>query len=176
MLDEPLGSMQVPVEHDDPLEALGDQAVDDRPCAAARPEDDRRARHLLLADELVEREPEAGHVGVVPDEALAFLRDRVDRARACGFLGQPVDERDHPLLVRDRDVGAEEVVAFAAPSIASGRTIGARSQSSYVGVDALVVERGLLHRARQRVGDRMTDEDDALRHARTLSRSAKKPG
>ena len=39
-----------------------------------------------------------------------------------------------------------------------------------------VVEGGLLHRPGQRVGDRMADEDDALRHARTPSSSRKKPG
>ena len=102
--------MEVPVEHDDPLEALGDEAVDDRPGAAAGAEHDGLAGHLLLADELVERDLEPGHVGVVPDEALALARDRVDRAGRVGLLGQAVDHGHDPLLVRDRDVRAEEVV------------------------------------------------------------------
>ena len=167
--------MEVAVEDDDPLEALGDQAVDDGTCPAAGPEDDREARHLLLADELVEGDAEARHVGVVADEPLAFLRDRVDGARDVGVLGQPIDERDHPLLVGDRDVRAEEVVA---PQLVDrvGEADRRPVPELVRRVDALVVEGGLLHRARQRMGDRMADEDDALRHAPTLSSSAKKPG
>ena len=46
-LTSALGAVEVAVEHDDPLEALGDQAVDDGPGAAAGPEHDRVARHLL---------------------------------------------------------------------------------------------------------------------------------
>ena len=88
-----------------------DQPVDDRPRAAAGPEDDRLARHLLLADELVEGDLEARHVRVVADEPLAFPGDRVDRAGRVRLLGQAVDHRDDPLLVRDRDVRAQEVVA-----------------------------------------------------------------
>ena len=45
------------------------------------------------------------------DQPLALAGDRVDRAGGVGLLGQPVDHRDDPFLVRDRDVGAEELVA-----------------------------------------------------------------
>ena len=121
--------MEVAVEHDDPLEAFGDEAVDDRPGAAAGTQHHRLARHLLLADEPVEGDLEAGHVRVVADQALALAGDGVDRARDMGLVGQPVDHRDDPLLVRDRDVGAEEVVA---PDLLDGAasSIGERSQSS----------------------------------------------
>ena len=91
------------------------------------------------------------------------------------LLGQPVDHRHDPLLVRDRDVGAEEVVAAELGDRVGQGDRGAVPQL-VARVDAELVERGLLHRARQRVGHRMADEDDALGHARTLSRSAKKPG
>ena len=175
VLDQPLGAVEVAVEHDDPLEALADEAVDDGPGAAAGAEHDRLARHLLPADELVERDLEARHVGVVADEPLALARDRVDRAGRLRLLGQPVDHRHDPLLVRDRDVGAEEVVAAQLGDRVGERDRGAVPQL-VARVDAELVEGGLLHRAGQRVGHRVADEDDALRHARTLSRSAKKPG
>ena len=104
-----------------------------------------------------------GHVRVVADEPLALAGDRVDGAGDLGLLGQAVDERDHPLLVGDRDVRAEEVVAADL-----GDRVGQGDRRPVPelvgGVDALVVERGLLHRARQRVGDGMADEDDALGH------------
>ena len=51
------------------VESLGDEPVDDRASAAAGAEDDGLARHLLLADQPVERDAEAGHVGVVADRA-----------------------------------------------------------------------------------------------------------
>ena len=111
MLDQALGAMEVPVEHDDPLEALGDEAVDDRASPAAGPEHDRLARHLLLADQTVERDLEAGHVRVMADQPLAFAGDRVDGARDVGVVGLPVDHRRDPLLVRDGHVRTEEVVA-----------------------------------------------------------------
>ena len=121
--------MEVPVEDDDPLEALRDQAVDDGPRAAAGPQDDRLSRHLLLPDEAVERDLEARHVGVVADEPLALARDRVDRAGGMAFLRQAIHHRHDPLLVRDRDVGAEELVA-PLPVMASARSIGGRSHGS----------------------------------------------
>ena len=71
-LTSALRPMEMAVEDDDPLEALGDQPVDDGARAAAGSEHDRVARHLLLADEPVERDPEAGHVRVVADEPLAL--------------------------------------------------------------------------------------------------------
>ena len=86
-----------------------------------------------------------------------------------------VDERDDLLLVGDRDVGAEEVVA-AQLADRVGQLDRRAVPELVPGVDAAVVEGRLLHRAGQRVGDRMADEDHALRHARTLSSSAKKPG
>ena len=152
-----------------------DEAVDDRPRSAAGAQHDGLARHLLLADEVVERDLEPGHVGVVPDQALALARDRVDGAGRVAFLGQAVDHRHDPLLVRDGHVGAEEVVAAQ-----FGDGVGQRDRRTVpelvAGVDAELVERGLLHRARQRMGHRVADEDDALRHARTPSRSSKKSG
>ena len=82
---------------------------------------------------------------------------------------------DDALLVGDRHVGAQEVVAAQL-----GDRVGEvdrRPVPQLVGgVDAGGVERRLLHRAGERMGDRMADEDDALRHARILSRSAKNAG
>ena len=110
-LHQPLRAMEVAVEDDDAQEAGADQAVDDGPRAAAGPEHDRLARHLLAPDELVQRGLEARHVRVVADEPPALAGERVDRAGGLRLLGQPVDERHDPLLVRDRDVHPEEVVA-----------------------------------------------------------------
>ena len=153
-----------------------DQAVDDGPRAAAGPEHDRRARGIFcLPTSLSSATVKPGTSVLWPTSRLPSLRDRVDRAGRVGLLGQPVDERHDPLLVRDRDVRAEEVVAAQLGDRV--RQADRRPVPQLVRrVDALVVERGLLHRARQRVGDGMADEDDALRHARTLSRSSKKPG
>ena len=130
VLDQALGAVEVAVEHDDPLEALGDQAVDDRPGAAAGAEHHRLARHLLLADQPVERDLEAGHVGVVADQPLALAGDRVDRAGRVGLLGQPVDHRDDPLLVRDRHVGAQELVVAQLGDRRRPARSAARSHSS----------------------------------------------
>src|SRR6185295_17059779 len=118
---------------------------------------------------------EAGDVGVVADEPLALAGDRVDRPGGLGLLGQLVDERHDPLLVGDRDVRPQEVVAADL-----GDRVGQDDRGAIpelVGrVDPLVVERSLLHRPRQGVGDRMADEYDALGHDATLPRSSKKPG
>ena len=116
-----------------------------------------------------------GHVRVVPDEPAALARERVDRAGRLGLLGQLVDHRHDPLLVRDRDVRAEEVVA--ADLRDRVREGDRRAIPELVpGVDARGVEGGLLHRAGQRVRDGVADEDDPLAHDRILSRSAKKVG
>ena len=167
--------MQVAVEDDDPLEALGDEAVDDGARAAAGAEDHRVARHLLRPTSLSSATLKPADVGVVADELLAFLGDRIDRARRVGLLGQPIHQRDDPLLVRDRDVRAQELV---------GPQLGDRVRELdrtpvpqlVAGVDPELVEGGLLHRARERVGDGMADQDDPPGHARTRSRSAKNPG
>ncbi len=167
--------MEVPVEHDDPLEAFGDETVDDGPGAATGAEHDRLARHLLLADEPVQRDPEAGDIRVVTDETLALARDRVDRAGGLGVVVEPVDHRHDPLLVRDRDVGAQELVR---PQLGDGvRELDRGAIPGLVaGVDAERIEGGLVHGARERMGHGVADQNDALGHARTLSRSSKKPG
>ena len=148
VLDQAFGAVEVPVEHDDPLEALADQAVHDGPAAAASPEDDGLARHLLAPDELVERDLEAGHIGVVADQPLALARERVHGTGERGLLGEAIDHRDHPLLVRDRHVGAEEVVAAQLADRVGQLDRGAIPQL-VAGVDAELIEGGLLHRAGQ---------------------------
>ena len=175
VLDHALGPMEVPVEHDDPLEALRDQAVDDGAGPATGAEHDGLAGHLLLADQPVEGDLESGHVGVVADQALALAGDRVDRAGAVRLLGQPVDHRDDPLLVRDGHVGAEEGVGAQL-----GNGVGQLDRGAVPGlvgrVDAERIKGRLLHRPGQRMSDGVADQDHALCHARTLSRSSKKPG
>ena len=133
------------------------------------------ARHLLAPDELVERDLEARDVRVVADEPLALAGERVHGAGERRLLGEAVDHRHDPLLVRDRDVGAEEVVAAQLDDGVAEGDRGAIPQL-VLRVDAELIEGRLLHRAGQRMGHRMADEDDAFRHARTPSRSLKKPG
>ncbi len=116
-----------------------------------------------------------GHVGVVADELLALLGDRVDRTRRVGLVGLAIHVGDDPLLVGDRDVGAQELVG-AQLRDRLGELDGRPVPELVPGVDAQLVEAGLLHRPGQRVGHRVADEDDALRHARTPSSSRKKPG
>ena len=175
VLDHRLRPVEVAVEHDDPLEALADEPVDDGARAAARAQDHGVARHLLASDELVERDLEARHVRVVPDELLALLGERVHGPGDVGLVGQAVRVRDDALLVRDRHVGAQEVVRAQL-----GDRLGERDRGAIPElvrrVDAEVIEGRLLHRARERMGHRVADEDDALRHARTPSSSWKKPG
>ncbi len=175
VLDEAFGAVEVAVEHDDALEALADEAVHHGPAPTARPQDHRHARHLLPPDEPVERDLEARHVGVVADEPLALARERVHGARVRRLLGEAIDHGHDPFLVRDRDVGAEEVVAADLDDRVAQGDRGAIPRL-VASVDAELIERRLLHRAGQRVSHRMTDEDDALGHARTPSRSLKKPG
>ncbi len=175
VLDQPLGPVEVAVEHDDPLEALADQAVDDGPRAAAGAQHDRGPGHLLAADEDVERDLEAGHVGVVADELAALLGQRVDGAGRVRLVGELVDHRDDPLLVGDRDVGAQEVVGAQLHDRVAEIDRGSIPQL-VLRIDAEVVEGRLLHGSRERMGDRVADEDDALRHARTPSSSLAKPG
>ena len=69
MANHALGAVEVAVEDHDPLEAVGDEGVDDGSRRAAGAQHDRVARHLLAADELVQGGLEAGHVGVVADRA-----------------------------------------------------------------------------------------------------------
>src|SRR6266536_2564401 len=175
VLHHALRSMEVAVEHDDALEPLGDEAEHDRPGAAAGAEDHGPARHLLPADEVVKAGPEARHVGVVPDEALALLGDRVHGAGRVGLLSHPVDERHDPLLVRDRDLGAQ-VVGPSQPLDRAGQ-LGHRHVEQLVArVDASRIEGGLQHRPGQGVGHRMPDQHDAPAHTLTRSSSSKKPG
>jgi hypothetical protein len=147
----------------------------DGPAAAARAQHHGLAGHLLATDELVEGDLEPGHVRVVPDEPLALAGERVDGARERRLLRQAVDHRHYPLLVGDRDVGAEEVVAAQLHDGVAELDRGAIPQL-VLRVDPELVEGGLLHRPRQRMGHRMADEDDAFRHDRTPSRSLRKPG
>ena len=109
--DQPLGAVEVAVEDDDALEARGDERVDRGAGATAGAEDDRRLGHLLLADERVERGAEADHVRVVADQPAALAGDRVDGAGGLRLLGQSVDHRHDAFLVRNGDVGTQEVVA-----------------------------------------------------------------
>ena len=64
----PSAAVEVAVEDDHALEALGDQRVDGGPGATAGADDDGRLGHLLLADQRVERGAEADHVRVVADQ------------------------------------------------------------------------------------------------------------
>jgi len=175
MLHEALRPVEVAVEDDDPHEAGPDQPMDDRPRAAAGPEDDRLARHLLATDELVERGTEARHVGVVADEPPAFTRDRIDGAGRERVLGRAVDERDDTLLVRNRHVRPEEVVAADLVD-GVGELHGRPVPELVLRVESRRVERGLLHGAGERVGDGVADEHDPLAHDRILSSSSKKRG
>ncbi len=138
-------------------------------------QDDGVARHLLPADELVQGDLEAGHVGVVADELLALPRDDVDRARCLSVLGQAVHQGDDVLLVGDCHVGAQEVVATKFCD-RLGEIDLAPVPQLVAGVDPKRVEGSLLHRSREGVGDRVADQDDSVGHARSLSNSLKKPG
>ncbi len=175
VLDHALGPVEVPIEHHDALEAFGDQAVDDRPGASTRTEHHRLAWHFLLPDQPIEGDLEAGHVGVVPDQPLALPGDRVDRAGVVGFLGQAIDHGDDPLLVRDRHVRPEKRIGAK-----FGHRLGELDRRPVPRlvrrVDAQGIKGGLLHGTRKRMGHRVADQDHALCHARTLSRSSKKPG
>ena len=109
----------------------------------------------------------------MPDQPLALAGDRVDGTGRRRLLGEAVDHRDDPLLVRDGDVRAEELVATQARDGVG--ELDRRAIPELVGgIDPELIEGRLLHGARKRMGDRVTDQDDALRHARTPSRSAKK--
>ena len=175
VLDQPFGAVQVTVEHDDPLEALADQSEDDRPRAAARAQHDGLLRHLLASDERsnatlnpatsvlwpMRRLPSRVIVLTAPvDDASSVSRSTIGTTRSlCGIVTLA------PRKSSDRELSDSlgELDRGAIPQLVPG-------------VDPELVEGGLLHRAGQRMGDRMADEDDALRHARTPSRSAKKPG
>jgi hypothetical protein len=166
---------EMAIEDDHALEAFADQAVHDRACAAAGSQEHGRAGHLLAAHEAVERDPEGGHVGVVADQAATLAGDGVDRARGVRLLGDAIHERHGPFLVRDRHVGAQ--VLLGAETLDGRRELERGDvQQLVAGVDALRIEGRLVHRRRGRVVDGMADEDDSLRHARTLSRSSKNAG
>ena len=62
------------------------------------------------------------------------------------LLGQPIDEGDRLLLVRDRDVGAQE---FVAPNLRDGirELLWGAIPQLVLRVDAQTVEGGLVHRA-----------------------------
>ena len=92
-----------------------------------------------------------------------------------GFFGESLYQGDHSFLVRDRDVGAQEVVG-AQLGDRTGQIDGRAIPQLVPRVDAEMIERRLLHRPGQRMGDRVADEDDPLRHARTPSSCWKKPG
>ncbi len=148
MLHETLGSVQVTVEHDDPLEAFADEAVHHGAATAASPQDHGLAGHLLATDELVQRDLEAGHVRVVADESLALAGERVDGAGEGRLLREAIDHRHDSLLVRDRDVGAEEVVAPQLPD-GVGKPDRGAIPKLVLRVDTELVEGGLLHGTRE---------------------------
>ena len=140
--------MQVSIEHDDSLEAFGDQPVDHRSPAPAGTQNHGGPRHLLATDKAVERDAEAGHVRVVADQSLPLARDRVDRAGRVRLLGEAIDERDRLLLVGDRDVRPEELVA-AKLRDGIGELLRRSVLQLVASVDPELVERSLLHRSRQ---------------------------
>ena len=156
-----LRPMEVPVEDDDPLEAGRDQRVDRGPGAAAGADDHRCLGHLLAADQRVQRRAETDHVRVVTDQPCALARHRVDGAGLLGLLGQPVDHRHHPLLVREADVGAQVVLA-AQLLDRVGQGHQGHIDRLVARVDTELVEGGLLKPARERLRYRMTDQKDPL--------------
>ena len=90
-------------------------------------------------------------------------------------FGESVDERDDVLLVGDGYVRPEEIVASKLRDRV--RKVDPSAVPKLVpGVDPERVEGSLLHRAGEGVGDRMTDQDDTVGHARSLSSSEKKQG
>ena len=167
--------MEVAVEDHDPREAFPDEAVDDGPGAAAGPQHHRLAGHLGAPDELVERSGKPRHIGVVADQAATLAGDGVDRSRDLGLFRQAVDHGHDPFLVGDRDVRPQDVVRSQLRN-GLGQDDRRPIPELVAGIDALGVEGGLLHRARQRMRDGVADEDDPFGHDRILSSSAKKPG
>jgi hypothetical protein len=170
-----LGPVEVAVEDDDPLEALADEGRDHGSRRAAGAEHHSLAGHLLLADDLVQGDLEAGHVGVVADELLAVARDHVHRAGGLSIVGQPVHHRHDVFLVRNGHVRPEEFVASKLGD--RFRKVDLPAVPQLVpGVDFERVEGSLLHGGREGMGDRVADEDDSVGHACSLSSSVKKLG
>ena len=90
-----------------------------------------------------------------PDLTIAIV--------GCGVMGQGIAQIA-------AQAGCRVLLFDARPGAADA------AKTAICGVLAKLVERGLLHRPGQRMGNRMPDEDDALRHAPILSSSPKNPG
>jgi len=117
----------------------------------------------------------AGEVRRPPIEAMP-----ADTMQLSKLLHTTLVVEDNLFIALDaedmlRALGAQKVVA-AKGADGIGQLDGRLVPQLIGGVDTQCIEGGLLHRTRQRMGHWVSDEDHALRHARTLSRSSKKPG
>ena len=130
------------------------------------------------------------------DRAPIALAEAIAELRTDDFLGAnvtiPHKERVVPLVDRLTEeahaTGAVNTITKEGRKLVGHNTdvpgfkvaldqLDRRLVPQLVGrIDAQRIEGRLLHRAGQRMGHRVADQDHALRHARTLSRSSKNPG
>lgn len=106
---------------------------------------------------------DAGDIRVRGVQLAVAADDGVHRADAFGERVEAVDEAEHGFLVRDGDVGAQQL--GGAQALERDGEVGGRDVPRLVpGVDSEGIEGGLLEARRDRVGDRVAEEGDALRH------------
>ena len=153
------------------LRAHGQRGMRDRRTRAARAKLHHAfQRHIRQA--ALERARETGPVGVVADAFAVLEQHRVDRAECAGVVGEFVEQRNHRLLARIRDVQSVEAHAFG-----GGEQIGQRGaielQRFQIDAAVHVVQPELaalffVHRGSQRSADARADQADQIGMRRGL--------
>ena len=111
---------------------------------------------------------EAGDVGIVAAQAPILVPERVHGTDGTGRLADLVEQRQHGLLVRNRDVAAGE--------FPGSQTSDEARQLRRIDIDALIGavqpmlrEPASMDERRARMRDGMADDEAAWRHGGALS-------
>ena len=145
----------------------GDGGARGTPCT----KDQRGAWGASSVEQRIKCAAQSGDVSVSSNKTAPSARDRIDGADRCGLLRHRVEQRTDRLLVGDRDVGTDQIWIGAQRGNGGGESLRRHIHQLVAHWEAEVVKGGLLEGGGEAVRHRVSQEHDALAHARA-SRSA----